>query len=103
MTRNDYLKQLDKHLKKLPQQDYQEAMDYFTEYFDEAGPENEAQVIQELCSTLHHSSPGKSVKICELKIGGFLRFFRENSVSLCNENSKNDITHGTASPASSIP
>ena len=50
MTRNDYLKQLDKHLKKLPQQDYQEAMDYFTEYFDEAGPENEAQVIQELGS-----------------------------------------------------
>lgn len=50
MTRNDYLKQLDKHLKKLPQQDYQEAMDYFTEYFDEAGPENEALVIQELGS-----------------------------------------------------
>lgn len=39
MTRNDYLQELDKHLKKLPQQDYREAMDYFTEYFDEAGPE----------------------------------------------------------------
>ena len=28
--------------------DYQEAMDYFSEYFEEAGPENEAQVIAEL-------------------------------------------------------
>ncbi|MFC3931331.1 DUF1700 domain-containing protein [Streptococcus dentapri] len=48
MTRNDYLKKLDKYLKKLPQKDYEEAMEYFTEYFDEAGSENEEQVIQEL-------------------------------------------------------
>lgn len=50
MTKNDYLQQLDKYLRKLPHQDYQEAMDYFTEYFDEAGPSNESQVIQELGS-----------------------------------------------------
>lgn len=48
MTRTEYLVQLERHLKKLPQADYEEAMDYFTEYFDEAGPENEAQVIAEL-------------------------------------------------------
>ena len=47
MTRTEYLAQLDKYLKKLPRHDYQEAMDYFVEYFDEAGPENEAQVIAE--------------------------------------------------------
>ncbi|AND79518.1 DUF1700 domain-containing protein [Streptococcus pantholopis] len=50
MTRKEYLEQLEKHLKKLPQQDFTEAMDYFSEYFDEAGPENEAQVIEELGS-----------------------------------------------------
>lgn len=50
MTRTDYLAQLDKYLKRLPAEDYKEAMDYFTEYFDEAGPENEAQVIQDLGS-----------------------------------------------------
>lgn len=67
MTRNDYLQELDKHLKKLPQQDYREAMDYFTEYFDEAGPENETQVIQELGSPkeaakeiIHNILDGKS-------------------------------------------
>lgn len=37
MTRNDYLQELDKHLKKLPQQDYREAMDYFTEYLTKRG------------------------------------------------------------------
>ena len=48
MTRNDYLAKLDKYLRKLPQEDYQDSMDYFVEYFDEAGPEQEAEVIAEL-------------------------------------------------------
>ena len=48
MTRTEYLAKLDRYLHRLPQEDYQEAMDYFTEYFDEAGPENEARVIEEL-------------------------------------------------------
>lgn len=48
MTKVDYLAKLDKYLRKLPKEDYQEAMDYFSEYFEEAGPKNEAQVIAEL-------------------------------------------------------
>ena len=48
MTRTEYLAQLDNYLKKLPAKDYQEAMDYFTEYFDEVGPEGEAAAIAEL-------------------------------------------------------
>lgn len=48
MTKVDYLAKLDKYLRKLPKEDYQEAMDYFSEYFEEAGSENEAQVIAEL-------------------------------------------------------
>lgn len=48
MTRTDYLAELNKYLRRLPEADYQEAMDYFTEYFDEAGPENEEAVIAEL-------------------------------------------------------
>lgn len=50
MTRTEYLAQLDNYLKKLPAKDYQEAMDYFTEYFDEVGPEGEAAAIAELGS-----------------------------------------------------
>lgn len=48
MTRTEYLAELNKYLRRLPEADYQEAMDYFTEYFDEAGPENEEAVIAEL-------------------------------------------------------
>lgn len=44
MTRTEYIAKLTKYLRKLPQQDYEEAM----EYFEEAGPENEARVIAEL-------------------------------------------------------
>ncbi|MFC5630688.1 MULTISPECIES: DUF1700 domain-containing protein [Streptococcus] len=48
MTRTEYLAELEKELRQLPKKDFQEAMDYFTEYFDEAGPENEADLMAEL-------------------------------------------------------
>lgn len=48
MTKTEYLAKLTKYLRKLPQRDYEEALEYFMEYFEEAGPENEAQVIAEL-------------------------------------------------------
>ena len=48
MTRTEYIAKLTKYLQKLPQQDYEEAIEYFMEYFEEAGPENEARVIAEL-------------------------------------------------------
>ena len=47
MTSGEYLKQLEKYLRKLPQSDYEDAMEYFTEYFADAGPENEQAVIKE--------------------------------------------------------
>ena len=48
MTSEEYLKQLEKYLRKLPQSDYKDAMEYFTEYFADSGPENEQAVIKEL-------------------------------------------------------
>ncbi len=39
MTSQEYLNQLQKYLKKLLQSDYEDAMEYFTEYFADAGPE----------------------------------------------------------------
>jgi len=46
--KTEYIAKLTKYLRKLPQQDYEEAIEYFMEYFEEAGPENEARVIAEL-------------------------------------------------------
>lgn len=48
MTRKEYMEQLKKYLKRLPKEDYDNAIEYFSEYFDEAGPENEQQVMEEL-------------------------------------------------------
>lgn len=48
MTRNEYMEQLKKYLKRLPKEDYDNAIEYFSEYFDEAGPENEQQVMEDL-------------------------------------------------------
>ena len=50
MNRIEYMNQLAHRLKRLPKEDYDKAMDYFNEYFDEAGPENEQQAIEDLGS-----------------------------------------------------
>ncbi|HEL1839123.1 TPA: DUF1700 domain-containing protein [Streptococcus suis] len=48
MNRKEYLQKLEKHLKHLPKEDFQDTLDYFNEYFDEK--ENDEQAIQELGS-----------------------------------------------------
>lgn len=42
------MEQLKKYLKRLPKEDYENAIEYFSEYFDEAGPQKEQQVMKEL-------------------------------------------------------
>ena len=48
MTRTEYLTQLENYLKKLPQADRTEAMDYFKELFEDAGPDGEEELIASL-------------------------------------------------------
>ena len=48
MTRTEYLTQLEVYLKKLPEADRIEAMDYFRELFDDAGVEGEEELIASL-------------------------------------------------------
>lgn len=48
MNRETYMKCLEERLKRLPREDFDMAMEYFREYFDEAGPENEEQAIKDL-------------------------------------------------------
>ncbi|MBJ6744963.1 DUF1700 domain-containing protein [Streptococcus sp. 121] len=50
MKKDEYLAQLDHYLRKLPREDYQEAIEHFQEYFEDAGPENEAALMEELGS-----------------------------------------------------
>lgn len=48
MNRNEYMKELELALKRLPKPEREEAISYYNEYFDDAGPEREAEVIEEL-------------------------------------------------------
>lgn len=50
MTKNEYMRILSRKLRRLPNEDYDRALAYFEEYFEEAGLENEAQAIADLGS-----------------------------------------------------
>ena len=50
MTRQEYMQQLAALLAAMPEAERRDALDHYEEYFDAAGPEKEAQTIQELGS-----------------------------------------------------
>ena len=50
MTRQEYMQQLAALLAAMPEAERRDALDYYEEYFDAAGPEKEAQTVQELGS-----------------------------------------------------
>ena len=56
MTRTEFIADLKKRLKRLPECDRYEAIKYYEEYFDEAGIEHEQDVIKELRSAAHIAS-----------------------------------------------
>lgn len=48
MNKQEYMEQLKKRLKRLPPEDFERAVEYFEEYFAEAGVENEEKAIEDL-------------------------------------------------------
>ena len=48
MTREEYMKKLQKYLRKLPKQDYDDAIEYFNEYFSDTDEERQQKLIEEL-------------------------------------------------------
>lgn len=48
MTKAMYMESLKINLKRLPKNDFNRAIDYFEEYFEDAGPEREDQAISDL-------------------------------------------------------
>lgn len=50
MNREVYMKCMRHNLRRLPKEDYARAIDYFKEYFEEAGPDSEQQAIEDLGS-----------------------------------------------------
>lgn len=50
MTKKEYMEQLKAKLKRLPKEDFERAIEYYEEYFAEAGEENEKKAIEDLGS-----------------------------------------------------
>jgi uncharacterized membrane protein len=50
MNRNEFMNKLEKLLLNIPFDEKKEALQYYTDYFEDAGEENEMQVIEELGS-----------------------------------------------------
>ncbi|MGP1530402.1 MAG: DUF1700 domain-containing protein [Treponema sp.] len=56
MTRREFMAELAARLHRLPKEDLLAALQYYEEYFDEAGSQNEQEVIRELRSPAHIAS-----------------------------------------------
>lgn len=56
MNKEEYLKKLRLKIKKLPKQEIDEAINYYHEYFEEAGEENTESVVARLGSPSHVAS-----------------------------------------------
>ena len=67
MKTDEYLRQLSKYLKKLPKADYDDAMEYFTEYFAETD-ENEAKKLMHELGTPKEAACDIISNILEKKI-----------------------------------
>ena len=50
MEKEEFLAELERLLSGIPEQEREEALKYYREYIEEAGPENEAQALRELGS-----------------------------------------------------
>ena len=48
MTRKEFIEKLRSEISKLPQEEIDAAIEYYEEYFDEAGKENEQEVLEHL-------------------------------------------------------
>lgn len=56
MTKDSFLAELENKLRHLPEIERREAMEYYREYFEEAGKDREQEVIAELKSPSHIAS-----------------------------------------------
>ena len=70
MTRDEFMKELAYLLQDIQDEDKEDALQYYMDYFDEAGPDREADVVRELGSPERIASIIRSDIAGNLKDGG---------------------------------
>ena len=67
MTREEYMAKLKKHLRKLPKQDYEDAIEYFNEYFSDTDEAGQQKLMEEL-GTPKQAAADLMYNLLDLKI-----------------------------------
>ena len=85
MSRTEYMRQLESLLQNIPDTEREEALQYYNEYFNDAGPENEQNVIEAL---------GNPAKVAEnIKKDILWNGYGENSYQRAGADSRSVITY----------
>ena len=85
MSRTEYMRQLESLLQNIPDTEREEALQYYNEYFNDAGSENEQNVIEAL---------GNPAKVAEnIKKDIFGNGYGENSYQRVGADSRAVITY----------
>ena len=85
MNRTEYMRQLESLLQNISATEREEALQYYNEYFNDAGPENEQNVIEAL---------GNPVKVAEnIKKDIFGNGYGENNYQRAGADSRAVITY----------
>lgn len=83
MNRSEFMFQLAQHLADLSQAERSEALKYYQDYFDDAGPENEQRIIEELgapedvAASIKEGISSENVQRGEFSERGFTSGFEE--------------------------
>ena len=79
MNKDIFLRDLDRFLSDIPQEEREQALKYYEDYFEDAGPENEQQVIQELGSPVELAKQIKASNQENIEYGQGNDFHRASS------------------------
>lgn len=79
MSKEIFLRDLSRFLSDIPQEEREQALKYYEDYFEDAGPENEQQVIKELGSPIDIAKQIKSVNHENIEYGQGTDFHKSSS------------------------
>ena len=79
MNKDIFLRDLGRFLSDIPQDEREQALKYYEDYFEDAGPENEQQVIQELGSPVELAKQIKASSQENIEYGQGTDFHKPSS------------------------
>ncbi len=79
MNKDIFLRDLGRFLSDIPQEEREQALKYYDDYFEDAGPENEQQVIQELGSPVELAKQIKASSQENIEYGQGTNFHKPSS------------------------